>query len=103
MHNGCLPSMGANADDGPSDTALLVHGWLRQRLQASPATWCGQDVQRQLANVVGPHNRLVLLDSEGTWRRIGAEQGFDVGGTWVSNIKAQAWLPAVLERQAELF
>ena len=103
MHNGCLPSMHANRNAGPSDTSLLVHGWLRQQLQANPAKWCGGEVQRQLANIVGPNNRLVLLDSEGNWRRIGAEQGFEVGRTWVSNMKSKAWLTSVLEPQAELF
>ena len=38
-------------------------------------------------------NRLVLLDSHGTWRRISAEQCYDVGGTWISNSKSKAWMP----------
>jgi hypothetical protein len=93
MHNGCMPSMGAKVGDGPSDTMLLVHGWLRQRVHASPRAWCGDDTQRHLQEVVGPNNRLVMLDSDGHWRCIGSEQGFRAGRTWVSNAKAQVWLP----------
>ena len=97
MHNGCMPSMRAQVGDGPSDTVLLVHGWLRQRVHASPRDWCCDDTQRHLRDVVGPNNRLVMLDSDGHWRCIGAEQGFHAGRTWVSNAKAKVWVPALSE------
>ncbi len=101
MHNGCMPWMQADRSDGPSDTSLLVHGWLRPQLQADPRRWTSDEFQGRLAEAVGPNNRLVLLDSEGNWRRIGAEQGYDVGRTWVSNVKTRAWLVPAVEIQAE--
>ena len=92
MHNGSVAGLPAVPDTGPSDTALLLHTWIAPRMSARPHVWSEPDLLGQLAAFVGERNRLVLLDSTGAWRVIGEQEGFRVGGTWLSNPRARAWL-----------
>ena len=92
MHNGSVPAMRASRDGGPSDSALFVHQWLRQRLAEHPRGWHSAELLKTVDDFLPQRNRLVLLDQVGCWRFVRREEGFDRGRTWLSNPRAKAWL-----------
>ena len=92
MHNGSVPAMNALADEGPSDTALLLRTWVGPRIEAEPAGWTQSALLPELDSFLPERNRLVFLDSHGNWELLREHEGFFVGETWLSNPKARAWL-----------
>lgn len=92
MHNGSFRRLPVHAHSGPSDTAVFVSKWLPRRIGQAPAQWHAKEHLEAMAAFAGERNRLVLLDTHGTWRVLGTHEGFEVGGTWLSNPKAKAWL-----------
>jgi hypothetical protein len=92
MHNGEISALKADPISGPSDTFVFVNTWLAQRLAANPRSWCCPLFLAAITAFVGPRNRLVLLDREGTLHVLGAEQGFTHGDIWLSNLKVQPWI-----------
>jgi hypothetical protein len=92
MHNGSLERIVADKACGPSDTALFAAGWLASLIAGDPQRWNSASNLAEIENFVGDRNRLALLDSTGTWNIIGEQLGHWVGGTWLSNQKAVAWL-----------
>jgi hypothetical protein len=93
MHNGSLPSLPADLQEGPSDTAMLVSTWLAPKLLASPARWQSPEFLSKMEAFAGPRNRFVMVDGQGVWRVVGEHEGFVRGQTWLSNTRALAWLP----------
>lgn len=94
MHNGNIPSMRASSGAGPSDTSLFVQHWLRRKLVASPTAWASPAVLAEVRDLVGPRNRVVFLDNAGRWEIVGKAEGFEVGGCWLSNVRAKPWVSA---------
>ena len=93
MHNGCVPSLPADLQEGPSDTAMLLSTWMTPRLQANPGRWLSPEFLTEMQEFAGPRNRFVMLDGQGQWRVVGEHEGFLRGSTWISNLRARAWLP----------
>lgn len=94
MHNGCVAGVPADLQEGPSDTAMLLSTWMAPRLQQNPARWLSSEFLADMVAFAGPRNRFVMLDGEGEWRVVGEHEGFVRGSTWISNLRAQAWLLA---------
>lgn len=92
MHNGTLSKLPARHFSGPSDSALFAQEWLPRQVAGAPLQWHQAEHLQAIEAFAGTRNRFVLLDSQGTWRVVGAHEGFDVGGTWLSNPRAKAWL-----------
>lgn len=97
MHNGSLPFLQASEAEGLSDSALLLQSWLVPRLTASSQPYRGfndrwKESLRELRSLWPARNRLVLLNHLGQWESLAKKKGFRLGGTWVSNPKAKAWV-----------
>ncbi len=92
MHNGSLPFLEAHETEGRSDSAVLLHEWLVPRISDAKDSSSLARALAELRTLWPQRNRLIVLDGHGRWDVLGREEGFEIGCTWVSNPRAQAWL-----------
>jgi hypothetical protein len=83
-HNGVL-ACGNPVSRNKSDTWHFVEFFLRPLLTERPATLLEQGFQRCLADLIGPSNRLALMQSDGRVVIINRRSGFEHRGIWFSN------------------
>lgn len=82
-HNGTLPKY--TGDERRSDSSLFASRTVRPWREKRGLAWARPQALAELASHLPAVNRVVLLDSQGTWAILSEAEGFWYADTWMSN------------------